>query len=31
VAGAIEAKMAANAKKYPVERASGRAEKYTEL
>jgi len=31
VAGAIEAKMAANAKKYPVERARGRAEKYTEL
>lgn len=31
VAGAIEAKMAANAKKYPVERARGRADKYTEL
>ncbi len=31
VAAAIEAKMAANAKKYPVEKARGRAEKYTEL
>ena len=31
VAGAIEAKMAANAKKYPVEKARGRADKYTEL
>jgi dCTP diphosphatase len=31
VAGAIEAKMAANAKKYPVEKAWGRADKYTEL
>ena len=31
VAAAIEAKMAANAKKYPVEKATGRAEKYTEL
>jgi dCTP diphosphatase len=31
VAAAIEAKMAANAKKYPVEKAKGRAEKYTEL
>lgn len=31
VAGAIERKMAANAAKYPVEKARGRAEKYTEL
>jgi NTP pyrophosphatase (non-canonical NTP hydrolase) len=31
VASAIEAKMAANARKYPVEKARGRAEKYTEL
>jgi dCTP diphosphatase len=31
VAGAIEAKMAANAKKYPVEKARGRSEKYNEL
>ena len=31
VATAIEAKMAANAKKYPVEKARGRADKYTEL
>ncbi|MDP3072839.1 MAG: nucleotide pyrophosphohydrolase [Opitutaceae bacterium] len=28
---AIDAKMAANAKKYPVEKAKGRSEKYTEL
>ena len=31
VAAAIEAKMAANAKKYPVEKARGRSEKYTDL
>jgi NTP pyrophosphatase (non-canonical NTP hydrolase) len=31
VATAIEAKMAANAKKYPVEKARGRSDKYTEL
>lgn len=31
VAAAIESKMAANAKKYPVEKAKGRSEKYTEL
>ena len=31
LAAAIEAKMAANAKKYPVEKAKGRADKYTEL
>jgi NTP pyrophosphatase (non-canonical NTP hydrolase) len=31
MAAAIEAKMAANAKKYPVEKARGRSEKYTEL
>ncbi len=31
VAAAIEAKMAANAKKYPVEKAKGRSEKYNEL
>ncbi len=31
VAAAIERKMAANAKKYPVEKARGRSEKYTEL
>lgn len=30
-AGAIEAKMEANARKYPVEKARGRADKYTEL
>lgn len=30
-ARAIEMKMAANAKKYPVEKARGRADKYTEL
>jgi len=30
-AAAIEAKMAANAVKYPVEKARGRADKYTEL
>lgn len=30
-AAAIEAKMAANARKYPVEKARGRADKYTEL
>lgn len=30
-ARSIEAKMAANAKKYPVEKARGRAVKYTEL
>jgi NTP pyrophosphatase (non-canonical NTP hydrolase) len=28
---AIEAKLAANARKYPVEKARGRSEKYTEL
>jgi len=31
VAKSIEAKMSANAKKYPVEKARGRADKYTEL
>ncbi len=31
VAASIEAKMAANALKYPVEKARGRADKYTEL
>jgi len=31
LAAAIEAKMAANAKKYPVEKSRGRADKYTEL
>ncbi|MFT3780438.1 MAG: nucleotide pyrophosphohydrolase [Nibricoccus sp.] len=31
VAAVIEKKMAANAKKYPVEKAKGRSEKYTEL
>lgn len=31
LAGAIEAKMAANAAKYPVEKARGRSAKYTEL
>ncbi len=31
VTAAIEAKMAANAKKYPVEKARGRSEKYDEL
>ena len=31
VAAAVEAKMASNAKKYPVEKARGRADKYTEL
>lgn len=31
VAAAIETKMAANALKYPVEKAKGRSEKYTEL
>jgi len=31
VARAIGAKMAANAQKYPVEKAKGRADKYTEL
>jgi dCTP diphosphatase len=31
VAKAIDAKMAANAAKYPVEKAKGRSEKYTEL
>jgi dCTP diphosphatase len=31
LAGAIEKKMAANAKKYPVAKARGRASKYTEL
>ncbi len=31
VAAVIEAKMAANAKKYPVEKSRGRADKYTEL
>ena len=31
LAAAIETKMAANAKKYPVEKAKGRSEKYTEL
>jgi dCTP diphosphatase len=31
LAAAIEAKMAANARKYPVEKARGRADKYNEL
>jgi NTP pyrophosphatase (non-canonical NTP hydrolase) len=31
VAAAIESKMAANAKKYPVEKSKGRSEKYDEL
>jgi NTP pyrophosphatase (non-canonical NTP hydrolase) len=31
IAAAIEAKMAANAQKYPVEKSRGRSEKYTEL
>jgi NTP pyrophosphatase (non-canonical NTP hydrolase) len=31
VAAAIEAKMAANALKYPVDKARGRSEKYTDL
>jgi len=31
VAAVIEAKMAANAKKYPVEKSRGRADKYTDL
>ena len=31
LASAIDAKMAANAKKYPVEKSRGRADKYTEL
>lgn len=31
MSAAIEAKMAANAAKYPVEKAKGRADKYTEL
>src|SRR5471030_2303167 len=31
VAAAIAAKMAANAKKYPVEKSRGRSDKYTEL
>ena len=31
VASTIEAKMIANGKKYPVEKAKGRADKYTEL
>jgi dCTP diphosphatase len=31
VAAAIEAKMAANAQKYPVEKARGKSAKYTEL
>lgn len=31
VASSIEAKMVANGKKYPVEKARGRADKYTEL
>ncbi len=31
VAAAIEAKMKANAQKYPVEKAKGRADKYTDL
>ncbi len=31
VAAIIEAKMAANAKKYPVEKAKGRSDKYTDL
>ena len=31
VAASIEAKMVANAKKYPVEKSRGRSDKYTEL
>jgi dCTP diphosphatase len=31
LSASIEAKMVANAKKYPVEKAKGRADKYTEL
>ncbi len=31
LSAAIDAKMAANAKKYPVEKSRGRADKYTEL
>ncbi|MDR0902027.1 MAG: nucleotide pyrophosphohydrolase [Opitutaceae bacterium] len=31
VASVIETKMSANAKKYPVEKARGRSDKYTEL
>jgi dCTP diphosphatase len=31
VAAAIESKMAVNAAKYPIEKARGRADKYTEL
>jgi dCTP diphosphatase len=31
LAAAIQAKMVANGKKYPVEKAKGRADKYTEL
>jgi len=31
VAASIEAKMAANAKKYPVEKSRGRSDKYTDL
>jgi hypothetical protein len=31
LSAAITAKMAANAAKYPVERARGRSDKYTEL
>jgi dCTP diphosphatase len=31
LASAIEAKMTANAKKYPVEKSRGRSDKYTEL
>jgi dCTP diphosphatase len=31
ISAAIEAKMVANAKKYPVEKARGRADKYTDL
>lgn len=31
LAAAIEAKMASNAQRYPVEKARGRSEKYTEL
>jgi NTP pyrophosphatase (non-canonical NTP hydrolase) len=31
IAAAIEAKIAANARKYPVEKARGRSAKYTEL
>jgi NTP pyrophosphatase (non-canonical NTP hydrolase) len=31
ISAAIEAKMTANARKYPVEKARGRSEKYTDL